>query len=405
MKGRTSQRRGLTLVEVLISLWLMLLVIGFSAGVLHRVNRQTRFQEEQTRAAYLAQQKMEEFCAQPASVIEAGQGSFSEPFHDYTWVLTVDSFEHNHVELLVLKVEVAGPGGGKYQLSSHRRGRANQLMFASHGGSNLRSRLFRVYEDGTELEQINSGAAEAGDFWPTLSPQGDRVAFVSDRSGTRQLYLMPILGSSAPSPLTEHPTGVQEPAWSPDGKHIAYVAFSEGFSQIFMLDLEDGTERRISLPGQHEGSPAWSPRGELLAFVTTDSKSGGTQIATMDPSGGRRQMHTRDEGWNTAPNFSPDGDSLAFMSNRDGTSDIYLLDLRTGAIDRVTETDHHTSSPRFSPDGKRLLVTSDVRGPRELFVVEIETGQMRQILEKDEVPALDFVEHQGCWVWRSSPSP
>jgi Tol biopolymer transport system component len=329
-------RNGLTLLETIVSLWLLFMAIVFATAVLHRILRQSKIQEQRTRAAYLAHGKMEELMLVPASELGSGLAPFEEPFSAYNWSLSVEPMEKFHGKMVTLNLTVTTPSGEEFQLTTQRKGRPDRIWFCSNNTSSRLSRLFEVSEDGTELTPVKTMSSNCNDNYPTLNPDGSMVAFISDRSRKRQLYVMPADGSEPPKRLTDHPIGVQEPSWSPNGNTIAYVAYDDGFSQIYLHNLESEKSQVISKKNQHEGAPSWSPRGDDLVFVTTNPASSGTQVAVMKADGTHRRILTKAEGWNTAPSFSPDGETIAFMSSRDGNSEIYTRHLESGQTRRLT---------------------------------------------------------------------
>ena len=392
-------RSGLSLLETIVSLWLLFMAIVFSTAVLHRILHQSKIQEQRTRAAYLAHGKMEELLLLPAAELGSGAAPFEEPFSAYSWSVAVEPVEEHQGKMIILNLVVTTPSGEQFHLTTQRKGRPDRIWFCSNNNSTRLSRLFEVSEDGTELTPVKTMSSNCNDSYPTLSPDGSMVAFISDRSKKRQLYIMPSDGSEPPKKLTDHPIGVQEPSWNPNGKTIAYVAYDSGFSQIYLYSLESEKAQVISKKKQHEGAPSWSPKGDYLAFVTTNPTGRGTQVAIMKADGSFRRILTKAEGWNTAPSYSPDGETIAFMSSRDGNSEIYSLHLESGATHRLTDSPGYDNNPRFSPDGKDIVFSSDRRGPKELYLMTSEGRTQRPIVRPDEpLPEKEFFEKEPCWV-------
>lgn len=388
----------MTLLEVIFSLWILFMAIVFAMAVLHKLIASSRSQEQLTRAAFLAQQKMEEIAAIPAAAINAGTGFFEPPLERYRWQVTVTPLAGERAQMLEITVEVSTPRGEVYNLKTHRRGRANRLWFATNVDTGQLSRLRTVLEDGTELADVNTVNKSCNDSWPGLSPDGKSLAFISDRAKSRQIFVMPCNGSSPPVALTEHPIGVQDFSWSPSGDKMAYTAYNGGFSGIYVLDLQSKESELVSRKGIHEGCPSWNSQGTQIIFTTTNGKAGGTQIAIMGADGSGRRTLADQPGWNTSASFSPTDTKVVFMSNHDTDSEIFLLDLEgSDGLRQLTESPGYDNAPRFSRDGKRIVFSSDRRGTTELYLMDADGKNQRPLIDKPTLAGQDIFEKEACW--------
>lgn len=393
-------RRGMTLIEVVVSLWILFVALAMAVGTLHRAIRHARQQEHVTRAALLAEQRMEELMVEPPRGLEDGGGLFEPPFRDYRWRLEVEPFatQTEKIPFLRLRVTVIGPAGAHFVLVAERRGWSDVLWFASNDNPGRRSRLYQVAEDGDGLLEIATGDQSANDSQPSLSPDGRQVAFVSDRDGGARLYLMPTEGSPNPRCLTPEVRMAQEPAFSPDGRHLAYTVHQDGFSQVAVLDLAAGKTRTISRPDRHEGSPAWAPGGSRLAVVVSDAPGAGSRIELVGLDGESVRTLVDHEGWNTAPDFSPDGRTLVFMSSRDGNPELYSVSVDGGSPRRLTDDPGYETEPAFSPDGRRIAFWTTRRGTAELFVMAADGSGARPVSRREEALAYPLFEKGPCWM-------
>jgi Tol biopolymer transport system component/DNA-binding winged helix-turn-helix (wHTH) protein len=177
------------------------------------------------------------------------------------------------------------------------------------------------------------------DMQPALSPQGDAIAFVSDRTGALEIYVRALDGSSAESPLTTDGGQNVQPAWSPDGSRLAYHSNRQG--GIWVLPSRGGTPKQVAETGS---KPAWSPDGLRLAFQSDEhtdvSPTGfgaqsGSTIWMVDADGRHLRQLTRNghpAGGHAAPAWSSDGRYLAFTVFEAGASNgVWILTLETGA--------------------------------------------------------------------------
>jgi len=133
------------------------------------------------------------------------------------------------------------------------------------------------------------------------SPDGQSVAFTSDRGGSPQVYMMPITGDDNPKRITFQGRQNLRPNFSPDGKTITLVNYEEGRYRIGLLDLESGSMRLIS-DGPLDESPSYAPNGAFVVY--SRQTAGGAELATITKDGRYRQS-LRQSGDVREPAWSP----------------------------------------------------------------------------------------------------
>lgn len=158
---------------------------------------------------------------------------------------------------------------------------------------------------------------------------------------------------------------------------IAYVAVDGPVTQrryrLVVADSDGENSRVILESRQPLMSPVWSPDGESLAYVSFETQRAAIYVQTLRTAE-RRRVSSR-QGVNGAPAFSPDGRRLALtLSSRDGNLDIHILDLQSGAIERLTDHPAIDTEPVWSADGSRIFFTSDRAGGPQIYEMPAEAG-------------------------------
>jgi len=164
---------------------------------------------------------------------------------------------------------------------------------------------------------------------PSYSPDGSRIVFSSNRSGTAQLWVADSNGQDA-VPLT-HTSGAS-PVWSPDGSRIAYDALTEGQAEIFTISLEGGRPHRVTLDASQDVLPSWSADGRSIYFAS--NRSGTYEIWNVPADGGIPRRVTQNGGFQAFE--SADGKFLYYDKGR-GPGSIWRMPSSGGNEVRVLD--------------------------------------------------------------------
>ena len=189
-------------------------------------------------------------------------------------------------------------------------------------------------EDGLILGSTQFKATTTS---PSISPDG-RIVFSSSKDGSgMDLYVANGDGSGAKR-LTNSRKAVNiSPRWNPKtGQEIAFISDRGGNPQIYLIGADGTNERPLLTPGGQMDSPAWSPDGRFLAF-TWDGGGGNFNIHLADIASGQVLRLTR-EGRNESPAWSPDSRHLAFQSNRTGRWEIWAMHIDGSEQRQLTRT-------------------------------------------------------------------
>lgn len=164
---------------------------------------------------------------------------------------------------------------------------------------------------------------------------------------------------------------------------IAYVAVEGPVDarryQLIVADADGENPRIVARSSEPLMSPAWSPDGQSLAYVSFEDKVAAVYTQVLR-SGERRRVSAR-SGINGAPAWSPDGRRLALtLSRKDGNVDIYVLTLADQTLARITDDAGIDTEPVWSADGKSLFFTSDRSGGPQIYRVAVGPGERAQRL-------------------------
>lgn len=269
--------------------------------------------------------------------------------------------------------------------------------------------VFVMRPDGTGVRQLTrndaAGTNEADDTSPVWSPDGARIAFLStrdhrgDSDEARDLYVMDADGTAVRR-LTDNNAADYPPAWSPDGERIAFVRTLPRGGAIFEIGADGSGERRVTEPrfGLDVGID-WSPDGKRLLVTRIDTAASRptSDVYAVDPEDGSETRLTDAPGADGVGAWSPDGEKIAFGSDRDRNGrcffhdctgfapEIYVMNADGSDQRRLTQTPAYELFPDWSPDGSRIVFArlTDDESDYELFVVNADGTCERQLTDND----------------------
>lgn len=194
------------------------------------------------------------------------------------------------------------------------------------------------------------------------------IAFYSDRTGDREIFLMDYDGHNQRR-ITGHKTISLSPAWNTSAQEVAYVSFLNGPPGILLVDLEGNAKRSVIDDGQHNLSPSFSPDGSKLAFAR--SLAGNWEIYVVNRDGSDLRRLTHSSAIDTNPAWSPTGREIAFTSSRAGGPQIYLMDVEGANLRRVSTGGNYNDGASWSPTGDKLAYASRQGNTFQIVVTDL----------------------------------
>jgi TolB protein len=240
------------------------------------------------------------------------------------------------------------------------------------------------------------------DYQPDWSPDGNQIIFVRYNGSSVELMALDVLNGKT-SPLTNNNGVNLEPRWSPDGRYIAFVSTSgtghfllykarmdkEKISELECLtpDHKSSVKRYYYSAYDHAINPVWSHDGKEIYFISNRETAHGTgDIVSFKPGSSEpaRLVHHEETSWATRPDISPDGTRMVYSSYM-GRSwhQLWLLPAKGGYPFQLTYGDYDNTGARWSPDGQKIAFISNREGNTSLWLVDVFGGNQQKITTRE----------------------
>lgn len=251
------------------------------------------------------------------------------------------------------------------------------LVFASNVADS--TEIFVVGTDGYTLRELT--ITEAYEYFPSWSPDGQHIVFNRQPLDPQEFTELVIMNTADRQErvLTNSPEVETSPVWSPDGTQIAYIAHSGLYPAIKIVDAQTGELRSEmnELAGVSQ-QLSWSPDGTRLVFTVTSAT---LVIYVMDISANRIFRLTDPAQDNFLPAWSPDGTQIVFVSERNLTSEIFVMHADGSDQRRLVDNPNTLAGyPAWSPDGSRIAFTSaSGYSDGDIYVVNVDGSGLQRI--------------------------
>jgi dipeptidyl aminopeptidase/acylaminoacyl peptidase len=294
-----------------------------------------------------------------------------------------------------------------------------------------------IDSDGTN--DIALTHSDSTDYHPRWSPDGKTIAFLSERAGRVAIYTIRVDGGEAMK-LTDEPTSIRHFEWAPDGKSIVFlrgddttadekrrakerddahvVGENPRYTRLYAIDVESRNVRRIPTGDGSVWSFSLSPDSKTIAFERSTAagldSTDLSDIYVVPMSGGEARALVKRSGIDGSPSFSPDGQSIAFMS-AGGTHDwlketeLYVVPASGGAPHRVSGAYNRTPNPfTWSADSKSLIFDGAWNTTAQIFRVNADGSGFTNVSKVDGViddSDADTAHDQVAFVYQTVNEP
>jgi TolB protein len=216
---------------------------------------------------------------------------------------------------------------------------------------------------GKGRQHRQAGVAGTEEAQPSTSPKG-RATYTSERDGDYDIYAETQNGTVQ---VTDHPAPDYAPAWSPGGQRVAFVSERFGNKDVFIASIEPGASfQRLTKSPKDDTDPAWAPNSVRIAL---SSNRAGTYDIWLFDLGSRRQL-THNQANDFEPDFSPGGGRIAFTRrNKFNNYDIWVIQMNGHGLRRLTTSPAEDSEPTWSPDGQQIGFVSNRSGSYDIFIM------------------------------------
>jgi Tol biopolymer transport system component len=213
---------------------------------------------------------------------------------------------------------------------------------------------------------------------PAFSPEGKRIAFMSNRSGACEIWVCASDGSNPVQLTALGGPRLFGPKWSPDGQNIAFNAAPAGSHDVYVISASGGPPRRVTTHSAADKWPSWSRDSQSLYFCST--RSGSSEIWKMPAKGAEGVQITRHGGDADVPQESPDGRFVYYMKGWPSQCSVWRVPAAGGEEVKVLDSIHSYGGWSVGKQGIYFFTPPDAQGRSDICLYKFATGKISKIL-------------------------
>jgi TolB protein len=262
------------------------------------------------------------------------------------------------------------------EIVTQRPGIAGSVIAFVSDNSGKRQ-VYLCDSDGADIRQVTIDPEIEG-IHPNISLMNGRIVYTAIKHGFADIWAVDLVTEESKR-LINAPGDNLHPTLSPDGERLAVTMSYSGTTDLYVTTALGGRARRLTQDAAMENSPSWSPDGRHVAFARTNEEGHGAHICYVSSLGGVAEvLPVAEQAESSEPDWSPDGQNIAFTIGTDPTSQIavFTMSTRKTAVLGETEGGH---SPSWAPDSRHLVYLKD----NALWVVDVESRSKRTKIAGD----------------------
>jgi Tol biopolymer transport system component len=282
------------------------------------------------------------------------------------------------------------------------------ILCSSYRGGGINLWRIPIDIDGTPAGPMQQITAGPGHDVDVDTPRSENRLVFAILKQNAELWRLPVdamtgAASGAPEQVVAGSRENTRGAWSPDGERIAFGSDRTGEMNLWLRSLRDGKTRRLTSGPGGDYQPNWSPDGQSLAFFSGRAET--IDIWCFDFDGETLTRLTRGQGININPFYSPDGKQIAFMSDRDGRLEVFVMSTNGANVKQLTTVGASGHFLRWTRDGSRIVfrcpsakktMSVPVAGGEPEPVAEV-IGGAHMSFSQDDSLIMDVLGHRTLW--------
>lgn len=263
--------------------------------------------------------------------------------------------------------------------------------------------VLATLSNGEKRSVSNPEPGSLGDIDPRFSRDGQSVAFIrAINEVTKDVYHADLDGGE-PTRLTSDNRKINGLAWSPDGERLLFTSTRSGMYGLWSVEPDGGDLRQISLGNENVHQPATAAGVDAIAFEQWMHRSQLRQIDVARRTQADAGQYMQSTRWDSNPAWAPDGERIAFASNRSGPHGVWVSQRDgRGAVQIADFGGAFIDNPAWSPNGALIAFDGSPEGKTEIFTVSPEGGTPQRISDGQGDNRNPTWSRDGAWIYFES---